>query len=157
MEVPWFAEWFIHLSLLAVQARGIPLSAPTNALFLLYLAARTERGRHEGLVVCLPSHPQKHPFGSALGGVVPGDDAGGGGRPDVASEKPHLTIVDLFKMPQESDCSGLKCCLCCLLVVWPQANGLTSLILEFFICYEGIITPISPLSGEGRLLKAPDT
>ena len=61
----------------------------------------------------------------------------------MALEKPRLTIVDLFKMRQESDCSGLKYCLCYLLVVWPQANGLTSLILEFLVRYEGIIIPIS--------------
>lgn len=41
-EVPWFAEWFIHLSSVAAQARGIPISAPTNALFLPYLAACAE-------------------------------------------------------------------------------------------------------------------
>lgn len=119
VEVPWFAEWFIHLSLLAARARGIPISAPTSASFLPYLAARAEGGRREGLTVCLSSPLQEHPLGSALGGVFPGDDAGGGGRAYVTSEKPPLTIMDLFKMPQESDCFGLKCCLCCLLVVWP--------------------------------------
>lgn len=62
-------------------------------------------------MVCVPSHLQKHSVGSALGGVVPGDDAGGGGRAHVALGKLHLKIMDLFKMPQESDCSGLKRCL----------------------------------------------
>lgn len=52
-------------------------------------------------------------------------------------------IMDVFKMPWESDSSELKCCLCCLLAVRPQANGLTSLILESLICYEGIIAPLS--------------
>lgn len=59
-------------------------------------------------MVCVPSHPQKHPLGFALGGVVPGDDAGGGGRAHVALGKPRLKIMDLSKMSQESDCSGLK-------------------------------------------------
>lgn len=157
MEVPRFAEWFIHLSLLAARAHGIPISAPTSASFLPYLAARAEgvgvRGsRCAGLLPCRSTL-----LGLLWVGVSPGDDAGGGGRAYVTSEKPPLTIMDLFKMPQESDCFGLRCCLCCLLVVWPQANGLTSLILEFLICYEGIITPISLLSSEDRILTAPDT
>ena len=42
MEVPWFAEQSIHLSLLAVQARGIPIQVPTGSLFLPYPAVHTE-------------------------------------------------------------------------------------------------------------------
>lgn len=76
---PWFADWFIHLSLLAAQAPGTPASAPTNALFLLDLAAHTEGVGMRSLF--LPSHLQTHPLGSASGGEVPGGGAGGGGHP----------------------------------------------------------------------------
>ena len=76
--MPWFAEWSIHLSLLAMQACGVPILVPTDALFLRHPAAHTE-GQARGLAVCLPPHLQRCPPGLAWSGEVPGDGHGGAG------------------------------------------------------------------------------
>ena len=60
MEVPWFAERSIHLSLLAAQARGIPIQVPTDSLLLPHPAAHTER-QSWGAGAALAPSPTKAP------------------------------------------------------------------------------------------------
>lgn len=156
--MPWFAEWFVHSSLVATQARGIAAPAPTrNHLFRLYPAAHAEGLGHKGLVVGVsPSHRQKYPLGSTSAGEAPGSGHGVGGGTWVALEEPHLHD-HLFERPQASHCSGLKCRLCSLLDVWPQANGLTLADSRISHLLRGNNNTYFPLSSEDGRCQAPGT
>lgn len=148
--MPWFAERSVHLSLLAVQALGIPVQVPTGALLLPH-PARTE-GQSWGLGGALAPHLQKRPLGLAWSGEVPGDGHGVGHGSLCGIKETTSTRSRSLSGSWELDCSELKCCLCYSLVVWPHANGLTSRILRFLLCYKeefpckgimGIMTPVS--------------
>lgn len=139
--MPWFAERSVHLSLLAVQAHGITVQVPTSAYSFHILC--TQRGSHGGLAVRLPPHLQKRPLGLVWSGEVPGDGHGIGHGSLCGIKETTSTRSRSLSRSRELDCSGLKCCLCYSLVVWPHANGLTSQILRFLLCYKGIMTPVS--------------
>lgn len=106
-------------------------------------SCRTQRGSHGGLAVRLPLHLQKRPLGLAWSGEVPGDGHGDGPGSLCGIKETTSTRSRSLSRSWELDCSGLKCCLCYSLVVWPHANGLTSRILRFLLCYKGIMTPVS--------------
>lgn len=126
MEVPWFAEWSIHLSLLAMQACGVPILVPTDALFLLHPAAHTE-GRPRGWrCACLPTYKD------ALQGWL-GAGGRGGGAAHVALKKPHLQDQGPFQDALGVELLQAQMLALLFLSCAPQAN----------CSYEGIKTRIS--------------